>query len=90
MRNRKEFKKSKTKIILCNSMVRNKLENCANVWNPFYQIHIDKIERVQDIFFKYLNYKDNGINENKRYKDMLKFYKTLSLSSRRVGFCINL
>ncbi len=33
--------------ILYSSLVRNRLEYCSTVWNPFYNNAIDQIERVQ-------------------------------------------
>lgn len=80
LRSTKDFKKSSTKIILFNLYVRNTLEYCSIVWNPFYQTHKNRLERVQKKMLRTLCYKDN-LNYN--YNNLLKHYKISSLSTRR-------
>lgn len=48
-----------TKAVTClyNCLVRSILEYCSTIWTPQYQCHIDRIERVQNKFVKYLLYK---------------------------------
>ncbi|XP_061379603.1 uncharacterized protein LOC133319395 [Danaus plexippus] len=79
----KEFKKSSTKIALFNSLIRSKLEYCSVVWNPQYQTHRDRIERVQKKFLRHLAYKDKVLRQNDRYEDLLNLYHTPSLCNRR-------
>jgi hypothetical protein len=38
---------------LYTSLVRSKLENASCVWSPFYDVHVDKVERVQRRFIRY-------------------------------------
>lgn len=83
IRNTKEFKKSSTKLTLFNSLIRSRLEYCSVAWNPYYQVHKSRIERVQKKFLRHVAYKENILKEINNYNDLLKRYKTLSLSNRR-------
>jgi hypothetical protein len=38
---------------LYTSLVRPKLKNASCVWRPFYDVHVDKVERVQRRFIRY-------------------------------------
>ena len=40
--------------VLYNAYVRSHLDYCSPVWSPFSKILIDKIERVQKTFVKFM------------------------------------
>lgn len=80
----KPFSSPNTLKILYFSFVRSFLDFCSTVWNPYYEVHIKRIEKVQKKFVKSLNYRHNISNES--YTHSLKRYKLLSLCSRRKMF----
>lgn len=80
----KPFKRPGTLKILYYSFVRSYLDFCSTVWSPYYEVHIKRIERVQKIFIKSINYRQNIINQSYNYS--LKKYNLLSLSNRRKMF----
>jgi hypothetical protein len=53
MRVAKEFNDPYTLKCLYVTYVRSKLESACCVWNPFYEVHLKKIERVQSKFIRY-------------------------------------
>jgi hypothetical protein len=48
-----EFRDPYTLKALYVSLVRSRLEYACCVWQPFYAVHIDRIERIQEKFVKY-------------------------------------
>jgi Reverse transcriptase (RNA-dependent DNA polymerase) len=48
-----EFRDPYTLKALYVSLVRSRLEYACCVWQPFYVVHIDRIERIQEKFIKY-------------------------------------
>ena len=61
-----------TRAVTClyNSLVRSILEYCSTIWSPNYICHIERLERVQRKFVKYLLFKHHfpslGINYSTR------------------------
>lgn len=76
----KPLKKISTLKLLYNSFVRSILEFASVVWNPSYQIHINRIEKVQKKFVKLLNYRCHRLDS---YENSLNYYNLTSLLNRR-------
>lgn len=83
IRNSKTFKNKSCIIRLYESLVRSMLEYCCVVWNPYYEVHSNKIERVQKRFMYHLSYKYNLCKKLKSYNDRLNYFKLTSLKNRR-------
>ncbi|KAI8426450.1 hypothetical protein MSG28_005277 [Choristoneura fumiferana] len=81
----KNFKRPKTLETLYNTLVRSRLEYCSQVWNPSYQVHIDRLEKVQRSFTRYMAFKDNTKSIGKRtgYAGRLDHFGMRSLQLRR-------
>ena len=56
-----QFKNATTLMALYQSFVKSKLQYASLIWSPQYSVHINRIERVQRRFLKYLQFKTNGI-----------------------------
>ncbi|KAG7297988.1 hypothetical protein JYU34_018748 [Plutella xylostella] len=77
----RNFTKIKTiKIIYC-AYVRSILEYASQVWNPRYHEYIDRVEKIQKRFLRYLSYR-TGIADPS-YDDRCKRHHLLPLSNRR-------
>lgn len=83
LRNCKDFKSPKTKIVLFNSLVRSGLEYCSVVWNPFYDIYKKNLERIQKRFLWHLTYACFKGKSLLSYEDRLDYFKMRSLEDRR-------
>lgn len=83
LRQTKVFKQPEIPILLFNCYVRSLLEYCSPVWNPFYKIHIDRIEGIQRKFFYHLTFANNKCKMLQTYDARLEYYKSFPLSSRR-------
>lgn len=83
LRNSKPFRHAHSKIALFNALVRSNLEYCSQVWNPFYQVHKDRIERVQKKFLYHLAFGDGRARYLSSYEARLKHYGIMSLTNRR-------
>jgi hypothetical protein len=79
-----DFKKVSTKKVLFNALVRSCLEFASVVWNPGYQVHRDRIERVQRAFTRHLAYHDPKVKYNTDYESRLRHFSMVSLANRRL------
>lgn len=75
------FRKLDTYITLYNSYVRSITEYCASIWSPYYQVHIDAIERIQKKFTRIIFRKFHYPYEC--YDMRLRRLELLSLENRR-------
>lgn len=83
MRNSQHFRKAKTIKILYCTFVRSHLEYASQVWNPRYNIYIERIERIQRKFIKYLCFKLNIAYNSNNYDNLCKKHHLLPLYLRR-------
>lgn len=80
----KPFKKAITYKTLYFSLVRSVLDFGSVIWNPNYECHVNRIEKIQKYFLKTLEYRigSNFIS----YEDSIKKHKLLPLKLRRQQF----
>lgn len=83
MRNSKHFRNPLSVILLYNSYVRSKLEYCSTVWCPDYNVHIDRVEKVQKKLLRSLSYRFRPPRITKSYTEKLKYFHLETLSNRR-------
>lgn len=76
-----KFRQIDTYITLYYSYIRSITEYCASIWSPYYQVHIDAIERIQKKFTRIIFRKFHYPYEN--YDMRLKRLELLSLEDRR-------
>lgn len=83
-RSTKDFKKSTQtlKILYC-SLVRSTIEYGSVIWSPFYNIHIDRLERVQKRFLNVVCYRTQLGRQFRPYSIRLQHFNMQRLSSRR-------
>ena len=60
IRSSREFKSPETINSLFYSLVRSRLEYASVIWQPYYQVHIDKIEKIQSRYLRFLSFKIDG------------------------------
>lgn len=82
-RNSKHITDTKAITCLYNCLVRSLLEYCSVIWAPRYDCHIQRVERVQSKFLKYLLYKFHFPHSNIPYDTRLQLCGVNSLECRR-------
>ena len=60
-RNCKDFTDASVLLLLYASLIRSRLEYCALIWYPIYNIHKDHIESLQRKFLKFISYVVDGV-----------------------------
>ena len=84
MRTASSFKRIKTFKTLYCSLVRSHLEYCSPIWSPSYAVHQRSIERVQNKFLRFVNYKLNIPIIKLDYQYILSYLDIDKLSVRRL------
>lgn len=83
IRNVAGFRRSSTKILLYNCIVRNVLEYCSTVWRPHYATHNLRLERIQKRFLWHLAFSSGVAKKKRSYEARLAHFKIISLERRR-------
>lgn len=85
IRNAGDFTSCDTLKLLFNSFVRSRLEYSSVIWCPFYQTHIDSLEKIQRRFLKYTSFKLDGFYPEIGYPhdNLLTRFSMESLETRR-------
>lgn len=80
-----EFKESSTLKNLYYAFVRSKLEYASAVWRPHYQVHVDRLEKVQRSFLKFLSFKSDGLYPavGTPHHELLRKHSFTELNNRR-------
>lgn len=86
----KDFRNVYTILTLYNSLIRNTLEYATPVWNPHYQVHVERIESIQRAFTRFLAYKDRQCPYRADYRMRLLYFKLERLETRRQIFDLSL
>lgn len=82
-RNSSDFKNPGSIISLYYAFVHSKLSFASVVWNPRYNIHITRLERVQNRFLRYLGFKTATPIMNHDYNNIRSKFKILTLEYKR-------
>ena len=82
-RQMKVFKEPKISILIYNCLVRSILEYCSPVWSPGYQIHSDRLERIQKRFLYYITYNSKKCEQLFTYDSRVDHYNMTTLQKRR-------
>lgn len=83
MRSSSGFKKAKTLKILYCTFVRSLLEYGSQVWNPMYSTYVNRVERIQEKFMKFLCFKLRIPYISSNYLPLCKRFHLLPLCMRR-------
>lgn len=83
IRNTRGFKRSSTKILLYNCMVRSILEYCSTIWRPHYATHCLRLERIQKRFLWHLAFSSGIARKKRSYDARLSHFRLVSLEKRR-------
>lgn len=85
VRNCRHFVRNDTLVLLYNTYVRSHLEYASVIWEPYYDVHINSLERVQRRFLKYLSFKSSGVYPSIGFPHdlLLRQHNFESLSTRR-------
>ena len=85
MRNCREFTDIHSLKILFYALISSKLEYACLIWSPYYQVHVNCLERLQRRFMKFLAFKCDGVYPPQGFSNaiLLKRFNMLSPLGRR-------
>jgi len=68
------------------TLVRSHLEYATPIWNPYYEVHINSLEKIQHKFLRIINFKLNIPLEDLDYNSLMSRLNLQLLSDRRKYF----
>lgn len=86
IRNSHDFVNTGTIKLLYFAYVRSRAEYASVIWSPYYNVHINNLERIQRRFLKYLSFKEDGTYPEPgiSHNQLLVRHSTASLEERRI------
>ena len=82
LRSCKGFNIQTLKILYC-ALVRSILDYASVLWSPYYQVHVDHLEKVQNRFLRSIAYRLGWTFGTYSYKEVLSVLNLTSLATRR-------
>ena len=83
MRNANGFADPRVHVVLYCALVRSIMEYGSTIWNPQYRFYIDRLERIQIKFIKYMCYKWGVEYHSVLFGYFLQYLGLLKLTDRR-------
>lgn len=81
IRSCKPFRNTHSLKVVYFAYCRSILEYASAIWSPQYGVYINRIERIQKLFIKHLNYKTR--RQSASYEEDCRHYSLMTLESRR-------
>lgn len=78
------FSNPRCLVILYTALVRSIIEYCSVIWAPFYQIHSNRLERIQKKFIRTLCFKFGITYKSDNYDVLAGYFSLQPLAKRRV------
>jgi hypothetical protein len=69
--------------------VRSQLEYCSVIWSPWQSTYVDRIERVQYKFIKYMCFKSSVFYSSSNYESLCTLFNLPPLYKRRLFLDVN-
>lgn len=79
----KDFRETRSFLHLYYSLIRSILEYNSAVWSPFYDVHSNRIERIQERCLKIVSYRRGMGRALTSYQERLEYFQVTSLHTRR-------
>lgn len=79
----KDFQRPSTFISLFNTLVRSTLEYGCVIWSPYYEVHCNRIEQVQNKALKILSFRCGLGRKLVNYEERLARFRVSMLQTRR-------
>lgn len=78
-----DFNNSKTILTLYYSYVFSKLQFASVIWSPVYRNNVERLEKIQRNFLRFLGYKSHFHVAHHDYSEIRRRFKILELEKRR-------